>query len=207
MGGAASVGAALAPSGRVQVLAMVAILTTAVTPPAVADAGPAPGRELTFQVGSGLYAIPGPSALGILWGPKVTVEYGRSLGEILWLDLGMGLTGGSCMFSAEEGCVLMVGSAVEPFAGFKWKTSGGGPWVGYAKLVAGVLLMAPDRPTSYGRGVTLREGGGFRYLATRNVGLGVELTGVLGLGEFYVESRPQNTIKGFDVAFGMDARF
>jgi hypothetical protein len=67
--------------------------------------------------------------------------------------------------------------------------------------------MAPDRPTSYGRGAILREGGGFRYLATRNVALGMELTGVLGLGEFYVESSPQNTIRGFDVTFGMDARF
>jgi len=69
------------------------------------------------------------------------------------------------------------------------------------------LLMAPDRATSYGRGVTLREGGGFRYFATHNVAVGMELTGVLGQGEFYVESPAQNTIKGFDVTFGMDARF
>jgi len=55
--------------------------------------------------------------------------------------------------------------------------------------------------------VTLREGGGFRYFATHNVAVGMELTGVLGLGEFYVESPAQNTIKGFDVTFGMDARF
>jgi hypothetical protein len=77
-----------------QAAAFMAILTAAVTPPAVTDVGPAPGRELTFQAGSGLYAIPGPSALGILWGPKVTFEYGKSIGEILWLDLGAGLTGG-----------------------------------------------------------------------------------------------------------------
>jgi hypothetical protein len=188
-------------------LAIAALLAT-VTPPANADAvASAPARELSVMVGSGLYAIPDHGSLSMLWGPKVTVEYGAARGEHLWIDFGIGLTGGACMADFDGGCVLVSGAAFEPFGGIKVKTGGGGRWVAYAKLVAGAVLLEPDRQSWYGRGVSLRQGGGFRYMATRNVAVGFELTGLVAFGEFYVGTPGTGEITGLDAGFGLDARF
>jgi hypothetical protein len=130
-------------------------------------------NELTLH--AGYSAALGDDAGGL----RVQGDYSYRLGQLLWLDLQMAVTSGSCS-TDETTCAKGSGSAVDIVGGVAWKFQTSVPVVPYVKVDGGPIFLFPDGTRS-ALGLLARGGIGAHYYLVDWFGIGLEFTGAGGL--------------------------
>jgi len=130
-------------------------------------------NELTLH--AGYSAALGDDARGL----RLQGDYSYRLGQLLWLDVQMGMTNGSCNTN-EIGCAKGSGRAVDIVGGATWKFQTDVPVIPYVRLAAGPVFLFPDGTRS-AFGLIGRGGVGAHYYLVDWFGIGIEFTGSGGL--------------------------
>jgi hypothetical protein len=154
-------------------------------------------NELTLH--AGYSAALGDGARGL----HVQGDYTYRLGQLLWLDLQMALTNGSCNVN-EKACAKGSGSAIDIVGGVAWKFQTNVPVVPYVRLAGGPIFLFPDGTRSR-FGLLGRGGIGAHYYFVDWFGLGVEFTGSGGFA-FYGGSSLR-MLGSFDASVGAAFQF
>jgi hypothetical protein len=120
-------------------------------------------------------------------GFKFGFDYGYRLSDTFWLDFGfntvIGGNSGACFFNGRhyECPGIGRGYTFEPLVGFKIKFKVTQiPLVPYIKANLTPVFIFNRGCGDDGFALGARVGGGAKYFLTKNIGLGVEITSVLG---------------------------
>ncbi len=135
-------------------------------------------------------------------GARATVDYGYRLAGSWWLDMQIAYQSGGC--HTGPGCGG--GNSADVMAGAKWKLRMDIPVVPYAKAAAGLLYAFPDRQPS-AAGIAMRAGFGAKYFLYDWLGVGAELTMLLGHAGFAEGAGLSRTVQMFDCTMGVEVQF
>ena len=156
-------------------------------------------NELALHAGGGLGLADYVSGL------RLQADYSYRLGQVVWLDLEMGLVSGSC-HTNEGTCNRGNGSAIEVLAGAAWKFQTNIPLVLHFRAAGGPVFLFPDSTRS-AAGIMMRGGGGVHYYLYDWFGLGGEISGAYGFAFFRTTPRHTGDLGSIQATLGVTLQF
>jgi hypothetical protein len=138
-------------------------------------------------------------------GLRMQADFSHRLGQVVWLDIQMGVVSGSC-HTGDTTCSRGSGNAVDILAGAAWKFQTRLPLVIHVRADGGPVFLFPDSTRS-AAGFLLRGAAGAHYYLYDWFGLGGEIGGTYGLGFFRTSPSHTGNLGSLDATLGVALQF